>query len=357
MHKVKIPFLAAVMVTAALLTSTLAAAQQPDGYIAGEKWRMKMSMSMEGFSMPAMTSEVCTPLDKGADEPSVPVDGNCQVSNYKRSGNTESFRMVCGGPNPMEGTMEITRDGPDQYRGKMIAKSKDGEMTMHYEGTRLPGSCDAAEVTRAANKAIAQQEAQIAKAQAEICKNARQSVVFGAGAFSGTNPQCTNAADKQAFCTAARSYDGFGQLLYTDQEYARLGSEQRLATSAAAACGFDAVAHRSQLCSGAQGAGQWGFLARNCSELADVLASRECAGRAFTGADSVAPEFRDFCSAYALGSNAPPPGIDTAGGVGPAGQPAGSVDPQDGEGSQSVSEKAKESVKESLNKLRGILRR
>jgi hypothetical protein len=118
----------------------------------GVKWKITMSMAMQGMTMPPRTHEVCAPAN--STEAPINTDGNCQILDRKRVGNTESFRMVCGGPNGMEGRMEITHDGPNRYRGRMVTRTDEGEMTMNYAGEKLGGACDANEMQRKANEAI-----------------------------------------------------------------------------------------------------------------------------------------------------------------------------------------------------------
>jgi len=117
----------------------------------GEKWSMKISVSMMGFSMPAQTSEVCLPANQSPDEAMMQqqnIGGDCQISNLQRSGNKTSADIKCGGKDKMEGRFEI-ETAADTTRGTMTAKTSDGEMVMKYDMTRLKQEC----VPQAAPKA------------------------------------------------------------------------------------------------------------------------------------------------------------------------------------------------------------
>lgn len=357
MFVAKVPALALLSSLVALGMSTASAAEReqtlkPAGYEPGEKWRTTMSMSMMGMSMPGMSNEVCVP--KGGDASQAGLDKNCQTSNMRRSGNKLSYHVVCTGKNAMEGDMEIENLGPDHYRGQMVATAGGEQMTMKYEGQKQPGECDAGELKRKVNAMIARSNAEMAKACHEGAQNTQ------VGLFTGAEPMCKDPKDKQVFCGNVQGYKAFGALSQQERYYGRggqTGIENKPLSAAARACGFGVDAKRTQLCSGAEGKGEWGFLASECPVLAKPLAQRECAGRDFT--TPVAAKYRDFCSAYASarsGAGTAAGGADAGGASGDAGTAAadgtaqsGKVDAEEQQ-KPSVGDKAKNSLK----KLKGL---
>ena len=124
-----------------LINSASAWAAGSDGL-----WEVTTKMEMPGmpFAMPGQTARVC--MKKGHEnDPNNAVpknkDQDCKMTDTKISGNKSSWKMTCGGKHPMTGSGEITRsDGA--YSGKMLMHSKDGDMTMTYEGKRI-GTCQA----------------------------------------------------------------------------------------------------------------------------------------------------------------------------------------------------------------------
>lgn len=318
----------------------------------GEKWKVTTSMSMMGMSMPGMTTEVCSP--KNSDQAPVEPNKDCEITDRRRVGNKETFRMRCTGKQQMEGTMEIEHLGKDHYRGKMLAKMAEGEMTMNYEGQKIPGECDAAEMKRK----VAAMQGQAAAASARMCADAaaRGEVTM----FVGANAVCKDPKDKQAFCAGAQTHKGFAALAARERSYQQMGVADvngKAMSQSAAACGFKVDAVRTSLCGSAQGKGEWAFLAGECPAIADPLAQRECAGRGFT--TPVAAQYRDFCSAYASarsGSGSDAAQAGTAGSPGGA-PPAGDQPAQDQQGQKPSAGDAVKGALKNIDKLRGIFGR
>lgn len=351
-----------VFAAAAPAGAQAAPAQKPAGYEPGEKWQTTTSMQMMGMSMPGQSTEVCVP--KNSDQSPIPLDKNCKVLDEKRSGNKITSRMVCTGKDAMEGTMEIVYDGPGHYRGKMAAKSADGEITMNYEGRKLPGECDAGEIKRKAAAAEARANAQIAQS----CKESAQDALKGYPVFTGATPLCKDPKDKQVFCANAQAYRGFSTLALQER-LAHRDERQDLAaralTESAKSCGFNVEVRRSELCRDAERKHEWKFLANECPALATVLARRECAGR--DDSNPPAEEYREFCLAYSQAGR-------QAGGGGSSPEPAASgssaercQDLADGEkrrpGDESCAQESaqkksmSDKAKDSMKKLKGLLGR
>jgi hypothetical protein len=93
----------------ALVLSLAALASCAAAYAAdGEQWEYTMSLQSPGMSIPMNTIKAChavsSSLKPGLGE-------NCKLEEYKRSGNTASFRAVCGPPQPSVMSGEMTRTG------------------------------------------------------------------------------------------------------------------------------------------------------------------------------------------------------------------------------------------------------
>ena len=103
----------------------------------GEEWEYAMTMETAGMKMPMPPTRVCARPDEG----NTPVvDKNCQLNDVKTSGSTTSFRIICGPPEPSEGSGRFTRKG-DRVEGRYMLKSADGEMVFASDGRKV-GACD-----------------------------------------------------------------------------------------------------------------------------------------------------------------------------------------------------------------------
>jgi hypothetical protein len=118
------------MLTAILAGARLAA--QP----AGEEWEYQGVMQMMGMKMPLPATKICQQAEQ---DMTPPMESNCTVSDVLTEGNTTSFTMQCGPPNPMEGSGTTTRTG-DSLESLYTLKSAEGEMTITSTGKKL-GSC------------------------------------------------------------------------------------------------------------------------------------------------------------------------------------------------------------------------
>ncbi len=123
---------AGVVVAGIALAAGSAWAQKP----AGESWDFSGTMKMDGMSMPIPPHKSCVKPDEAV---APPVEKNCKTTDMKVSGNTTSFKVVCGPPEPMTGTAKVTRTA-DTLEGTYTMKSSDGEMTMVFNGKKL-GNC------------------------------------------------------------------------------------------------------------------------------------------------------------------------------------------------------------------------
>ena len=114
------------------------------------RWEVTMQMQMAGspVQMPEMKSTRCvTPEDAKDPARSLPSGpegrggqkSDCKVSDYKMSGNTATWKMVCTSPQAMTSTNEMTFND-DSYTGTMKMDSPQGPMTMKLAGKRI-GDC------------------------------------------------------------------------------------------------------------------------------------------------------------------------------------------------------------------------
>lgn len=118
-------------VTAAIFTASSLAAQT-----AGEQWEYQGTMEMMGMKMPIPPSKQCQRPD-AAKTP--PVQNNCKLSDVQVRGNTTSYKIQCGPPQPMEGSGQTVSTG-DRLDATYKMKMAEGEMTYVMTGKKT-GSC------------------------------------------------------------------------------------------------------------------------------------------------------------------------------------------------------------------------
>ena len=109
-------------------------------------WEITARMEMPGMPAGAgqHTSQICyRPGDVQDAAKTVPTDKNCEVKDYKLSGNTASWRMECRGETQMTGTGTFTYAG-SSYSGTTKFTMKQGGRTMNmsqsYSAKRI-GDC------------------------------------------------------------------------------------------------------------------------------------------------------------------------------------------------------------------------
>ena len=120
------------------------------GPIRPGRWEetMQMQMADSPIQMPEMKSTRCvTPEDAKDPSRSLPSGpegrggqkSDCKMSDYKVTGNTATWKMVCTSPQAMTSTGEMTFTD-DSYTGTMKMDSPQGPMTMKLAGKRV-GDC------------------------------------------------------------------------------------------------------------------------------------------------------------------------------------------------------------------------
>jgi Protein of unknown function (DUF3617) len=136
--------LAAASAAGLIVHCTSASAQLASKGEAGELWETTVKMEMPGMpmSMPAQTHRMCLSKQAG-DDKFIPRQENCKVTDTRRTGNTQHFKMVCSGKNAMTAEGDLTLAGTG-YSGKMRMSGKmEGqsmEMSQTFSGKKL-GDC------------------------------------------------------------------------------------------------------------------------------------------------------------------------------------------------------------------------
>ena len=133
------------IVAAALLAAGATAAQAAPVINPG-LWEITTRMDMPGMpaSMGQHASQICyRPSDVQDAARTVPKDRNCDIKDYKLSGNTASWRMECRGETQMSGSGTFTYSG-NSYSGSTELSMKQGGRTMNMKQTysaRRIGDC------------------------------------------------------------------------------------------------------------------------------------------------------------------------------------------------------------------------
>jgi len=124
--------LCAMYLTLLLAGSPLVAQQ------AGEEWEYQGNMDMMGMKMPIPATKRCQNPAEENNTP--PVESNCEVKDVVTEGNTTSFNMVCGEPDPMQGSGTTTRtDATVDMKYSMT--TEEAVMTFTMTGKKL-GACN-----------------------------------------------------------------------------------------------------------------------------------------------------------------------------------------------------------------------
>jgi hypothetical protein len=110
-------------------------------------WEVTMKMSMQGMDMPPMKNTQCITADMLKDPqssvpkgPGGPGENDCKMSDYKLSGSTASYRMVCTKPQPMTMVGEMKYSGTDAYVGTVQMDMNGQKMSMSMDAKRV-GDC------------------------------------------------------------------------------------------------------------------------------------------------------------------------------------------------------------------------
>lgn len=295
--------------------------------VPGEKWRTKVSMQSEGFSMPARTTEMCIPKGKPENAMMQQDNSNCAISNLKTAGNKTSADIKCSGKDAMEGHFDMEKLGEDSMRGSMNAKTSEMSMKMQYEYTKLPGACEATDWSTYKPPVVDIPKIDACQQVWDGVKNdgvARQAAAvlqmypqFDDKGQSKGESNCLNHAAFKNFCSAVQSPAG-----YADLEQAQWTMRgQKLAanakpgeavhvvplTESMRACGLGTgeaaiTKLQKQVVATAQANRQWGFLLFYAGDefYPQILATakQECSGRSFTNAKN--KDYLGLCMNYGV---------------------------------------------------------
>ena len=103
----------------------------------GEQWEYTMAIvTPDGHSVPMNTVTACR-APSAALMPAP--QANCKVEDFKSSGNKASFRLVCGPPQAMTMSGEVTRGG-DTTSGTVRMRQNGQDMLLKQSSRKL-GSC------------------------------------------------------------------------------------------------------------------------------------------------------------------------------------------------------------------------
>jgi hypothetical protein len=107
-------------------------------------WEITTVMEMPGlpFQPPPTTFSHCyTKEDVQKQEEIVPSpEGDCKVTDLKRSGNRMTWKMICQGANAGKGEGEIIFKNDTSYAGTMKLESQGMNLTTRYQAKRI-GDC------------------------------------------------------------------------------------------------------------------------------------------------------------------------------------------------------------------------
>ena len=136
-------FSSTILLTLALTWTALAQSQSP---MREGNWEATTKINMPGMptEMPPMKHVQClTAADIKNPQGSLPPGpggSDCKVSNYKYSGNTATYTMVCTTPTPMTAVGEMKYSGTDAYTGTIVMDTGGQKMTVSYDAKRI-GDC------------------------------------------------------------------------------------------------------------------------------------------------------------------------------------------------------------------------
>lgn len=278
----------------------------------GIKYQVTMKMEMMGMAMPMPPQDVCAPA--GGSERMIPMQDDCQVSNYRSSGSRSTWDFRCTGDQPMSGTGEFTQQGADGYQGRITGTVEGEPMTMSFEGRKV-GVCDAGELSAA----MRQGQEQIGETCRNMVADKPSTLLLLHQQFIGANAMC--AAHRNTFCAKVTQASGdLDTILRQQQTEARSGGA--LGTSqwqTYQACGLTRATVVGRACDKAQATAHYAFIgalcpdriARACTSVdpnrhpdfvIDHCGARAaqiagtCTSRAFTA--SVAAPNAAFCNRY-----------------------------------------------------------
>ncbi len=303
-----------------------AVAQMPSGplppgakKVPGEKWRQKMSMKMGAMSMPARTMEVCLPIGKEQEGAAQPPDKNCRMHDIKQSGGKFSAKFTCTGENAGEGSMETSRQG-DTVISDMMMRSKNGEMNMHGETTKLGGACEAIDYSGVKFEVpppVDMCDVMMKNKDMDFRTN-RSLTARSSGAFIGKAAVCAGKPPMKDYCAAVQTHSGFFSLRVGEYQIEKIikasgdasayKSDPSMRTpllTSVQSCGLGkgkaaVEVLRTKLLADAEAKSAWTFLVAEGDDAIyarlQTFAKENCSGRGFT--ETKSKQFRGLCLYY-----------------------------------------------------------
>lgn len=244
--------------------------------VPGERWKQKISVSMDGMTMQMGGGEICAPV--GRTEDLMKPDEDCTTSNVRVVGDTTSADVTCTGEDAMSGTVRLTKAG-NTVSGKANMTTEDGEeMVLLMESTKL-GPCQAMDTAAVAASAGAMPGAQ---PDFGVCSGAREMFAQDpakAGAmaqlFVERGQPCATTPADPAFCAAVQTRRGFSGLIQADAYLTGVAGKSATACGLGqGAAGLDAL--RAGLVQAAEADGDGEFLIAHAPARAQQLARSEC---------------------------------------------------------------------------------
>jgi hypothetical protein len=260
-------------------------------------WEITVKMDMPGMpmAMPPQKTQVC--VKKDDQQKTVPMDKNCQMLDFQRSGLKTTYSFKCTGEMEMTGKGQVTYTADqNSYQGSMQAKgsgrgSGSFEMSQNYTGKRL-GNCT--HDPDAGKKQVAAMQAKNQQTVDQLCTPKGDG---GSTSWQMYEPGQVCASYRDAYCKRAKALAGemaepakFTQMKSPVHNDMREGMRR---------CGVDVAAIQPAACKQANSKRNWKFVADNCDADAKAIAAKECAGRDFTSAMS--SQYAPICRAYAKG--------------------------------------------------------
>jgi len=191
-----------------LLLASLAVPVWAEG--SDELWEMQVTMDMGGMSMPTPSTNTCIPKGGSYRPDNEKKDKNCQVTDYKVSGNKVSWKMECTGKEAMSGSGEMTKTATTM-KGVMKLKSRDMDMTQNING-KLVGTCDAAAQRRQIEATVADIKQRSAENTKQICEDSvtrdAESGGMGQGGAAMYHGKQLCTGYQPQLCKKARAYTG-----------------------------------------------------------------------------------------------------------------------------------------------------
>lgn len=107
----------------------------------GDLWETTSQMSMPGMpSMPPQTAKLCT-AKEWTQPPPPPQGQSCQQTDFRKTGNTVTWKIQCTGQMAMAGEGRIVFDTPTSYSGTIQFAVEGMAMTVRLTGKKTD-QCD-----------------------------------------------------------------------------------------------------------------------------------------------------------------------------------------------------------------------